>query len=112
MGGHSEVVMRRAARLADGWIWSGNLRPDTAARATVDTVHKLVTAAGRDPGAFGIEGRVTLARLEQDRWANEIAAWRALRGVTHLCVDTMRIGLTKPDQHIETLRRFKEAARV
>ena len=30
--------------------------------------------------------------------------------VTHLCVDTMRIGLTKPDQHVEMLRRFKEAA--
>jgi hypothetical protein len=35
-----------------------------------------------------------------------------MRGVTHLCVDTMRIGWTKPDQHIETLRRFKEAAKV
>ena len=29
------------------------------------------------------------------------------RGVTHLCVDTMRIGLTKPDQHVEMLRRFR-----
>jgi probable F420-dependent oxidoreductase len=112
MGGHSEVVMRRAARLSDGWIWSGNIRPDAAAQATVDKVHQLVKAAGRDPATFGIEGRVTVARLEPDRWASEIAAWRSLRGITHLSVDTMRIGLTKPDQHIETLRRFKEAARV
>jgi alkanesulfonate monooxygenase SsuD/methylene tetrahydromethanopterin reductase-like flavin-dependent oxidoreductase (luciferase family) len=112
MGGHREVVMRRAARLADGWMWSGNIRPDAAAQATVDTVHQLVRAAGRDPAAFGIEGRVALARLEPDHWAGEIAAWRAMRGVSHLSVDTMRIGLTKPDQHIEALRRFKEAARV
>lgn len=33
-----------------------------------------------------------------------------MRGVTHLCVDTMRLGLSKPEQHIETLRRFKEVA--
>ena len=102
--------MRRTARLADGWIWSGNIRPGAEAQATVDSVHKLVAASGRDPGRFGIEGRVTLARLEPDHWAKEIAAWRAMRGVTHLCVDTMRIGLTKPDQHVEMLRRFKEAA--
>ena len=112
MGGHSEVVMRRAARMADGWIWSGNVRPDASAQAIVDAARGLVTAAGRDPDRFGIEGRITLARLEPDRWAAEIAAWRAMRGITHLCVDTMRMGLTKPDQHIEALRRFKEAARV
>ena len=112
MGGHSDVVMRRTARLADGWMWSGNIRPGAEAQATVDSVHKLVAASGRDAGTFGIEGRVTLARLEPDHWANEIAAWRAMRGVTHLSVDTMRIGLTKPDQHVEMLRRFKEAANV
>ncbi len=110
MGGHSEAAMRRAARLADGWMWSGNLRPGPEAQATLDRVHQLVTAAGRRPAAFGIEGRVTLARLTPEQWADEVAGWRKMPGVTHVCVDTMRMGLTKPDQHIDTLRRFKEAA--
>src|SRR6266542_617266 len=108
MGGHSEAAMRRAARLADGWMWSGNLRPGPEAQATLDRVHQLVTAAGRRPAAFGIEGRVTLARLTPEQWADEVAGWRKMPGVTHVCVDTMRMGLTKPDQHIDTLRRFKE----
>jgi probable F420-dependent oxidoreductase len=112
MGGHSDVVMRRAARQADGWIWSGNLRPGPEAQAIVDEVHRLVAEGGRDPGAFGIEGRLTLARLEADQWAKEIAAWRAMRGITHLCVDTMRMGLTRPDQHVEALRRFAQAAAI
>jgi probable F420-dependent oxidoreductase len=112
MGGHSDVVTRRTARLADGWIWSGNVRPGPEAQATVDAVHRLVADAGREPGRFGIEGRVTLARLEPERWKDEMAAWRGLRGVTHLSVDTMRMGLTKPDQHIEMLRRFKAAAGI
>jgi probable F420-dependent oxidoreductase len=110
MGGHSDVVMRRAARLADGWMWSGNLRPGPEAQATLDRVHELVTASGRRPEAFGIEGRVPLARLTPEQWAEEVAGWRKMRGVTHVCVDTMRMGLGKPDLHIDLLRRFKEAA--
>jgi probable F420-dependent oxidoreductase len=109
MGGHSEIVMRRAAKLADGWIWSGNLRPGAEAQATVDQVRQLVAASGRRPESFGIEGRVPLARLVPEQWGAEIAAWRKMQGVTHVCVDTMRLGLTKADQHVDTLRRFKEA---
>jgi len=30
-------------------------------------------------------------------------------GATHLSVNTMRAGLKGPDQHIEAIRRFKEA---
>jgi probable F420-dependent oxidoreductase len=110
VGGHSEAAMRRAARLADGWIWSGNLRPGADAQATLDQAQQLASASGRRPEAFGVEGRVTLAKLTPEQWSDEISAWRKMRGVTHLCVDTMRMGLTRPDQHIETLRRFKEAA--
>jgi alkanesulfonate monooxygenase SsuD/methylene tetrahydromethanopterin reductase-like flavin-dependent oxidoreductase (luciferase family) len=110
MGGHSDAAMRRAARVADGWMWSGNLRPGAEAQATIDTVGELVAAGGRDPAAFGIEGRVVLARLTPDQWPDEVAGWRTMRGVTHLCVDTMRLGLGKPDEHVDLLRRFKDAA--
>ena len=109
IGGHIEAAMRRAARLADGWMWSSNRRPDAEAQALADRTHELVKASGRDPASFGIEGRVTLARLTPDQWASEIEGWRTMRGVTHLSVDTMRMGLTKPGEHIETLRRFKDA---
>ena len=110
IGGHSDAAMKRAARVADGWIWSGNVRPGPQAQAALDEVAQLVAAAGRSPGAFGVEGRVTLSRLGPEHWAEEIAAWRKMRGVTALCVDTMRLGLTRADQHIERLSRFKEAA--
>ena len=56
MGGDSEVVIRRAARLADGWITLQSFRPGPAAQQTVDRLHGLVREAGRDPAAFGIEG--------------------------------------------------------
>lgn len=110
IGGLSDAALGRAARVASGWIWSGALRPGPEAQARVDRAHALVMAAGRQATEFGIEGRVSLAQLSPDQWAGELAAWRAMRGVTHLCVDTMRMGLSKPDQHVETLRRFKETA--
>ena len=109
IGGHVEAAMRRATRLGDGWMWSSNRRPDADAQALADKTYEAVKAAGRDPAAFGIEGRVTVARLPPDQWASEMDGWRKMRGVTHLSIDTMRMGLTKPSQHIETLRRFKDA---
>jgi probable F420-dependent oxidoreductase len=110
IGGLSDAALGRAARVAEGWIWSGAIRPGAEAQARVDQAHALVAAAGRDPAAFGIEGRLSLFQLTPDQWVSELAAWRTMRGITHLCIDTMRQGLTKPEQHIEALRRFKETA--
>jgi hypothetical protein len=70
----------------------------------------MIREAGRDPARFGVEGRITLAQTPAGQWDKTVAAWRAMRGVTHLAVHTVGLGLEKPDNHIETLRRFKEAA--
>ena len=43
-----------------------------------------------------------------DDWNRLGAAWDEA-GATHLSVNTMRAGLKGPDQHIEAIRRFKEA---
>jgi hypothetical protein len=37
--------------------------------------------------------------------------WRSL-GATHLSINTMGINLSSPQQHIDTLRRVKEALGV
>jgi probable F420-dependent oxidoreductase len=106
MGGESEPVLRRAARLADGWITLQTFRPGPAAQQTIDRLRGLVRQAGRDPAAFGIEGRVALAQVPPAEWATEMAAWRAMRGITHLCVNTMGLGLPSPEEHVKTLERF------
>src|SRR5262249_57587436 len=56
MGGDSEAVVRRAARLADGWITLPSFRPGPAGQATVDRLHHLGRAAGRAPAACRIAG--------------------------------------------------------
>ena len=68
----------------------------------------MVQDAGRDPKAFGVEGRMTLSQIPESEWAKELEAWRAMRGITHLCVSTMNLKLAKPDDHVAMLRRFRE----
>jgi len=106
MGGESEPVVRRAARLADGWM--PHFRPGPEAQGVVDRLHALVRKAGRDPAAFGIEGRMTLAQVPPDQRARELAAWRAMRGVTHLCVHTVGLGLKSAAAHVRALEQFRK----
>lgn len=106
MGGESDPVVRRAARLADGWM--PHFRPGPEAQAIVDRLHGLIREAGRDPADFGIEGRMTLAQVPPERRAAELAAWRAMRGITHLCVHTVGLGLKTPAEHVQALERFKK----
>jgi len=108
MGGDSEVVIRRMARLADGWITLPSFRPGPAGQETIDRLHGLIREAGRDPAAFGIEARMALATTPVEQRAKDIAAWRAMRGISHLCVNTMGMGLPGPEEHVRTLERFKK----
>ncbi|MBI4255322.1 MAG: LLM class F420-dependent oxidoreductase [Candidatus Rokubacteria bacterium] len=108
MGGESEVVLRRAARLADGWM--PHFRPGPDAQAVVDRLHGWIRETGRTPANFGIEGRMTLSQVPPGEWAKELAAWRGMRGITHLCVHTVGLGLKTPDEHVRMLERFKRDA--
>ena len=51
---------------------------------------------------------MALAQVPPAEHAKELATWRAMRGVTHLCVNTMGLGLARPTDHVRTLERFKK----
>jgi alkanesulfonate monooxygenase SsuD/methylene tetrahydromethanopterin reductase-like flavin-dependent oxidoreductase (luciferase family) len=106
MGGESEVVQKRTARIADGWM--PHLTPGPKGQAAVDRMLTMVREAGRDPAQFGIEGRITLARVPRENWQKELEAWRAMRGITHLSIYTVGLGLEKPDQHVAQLEEMRQ----
>ena len=106
LGGSAEAVVRRVGRMADGWF--PQFQPGDRARETLDRMHGYAREAGRDPSAIGIEGRIVAANATPDDWANLAKGWKDL-GASHLQVDTMRGGLRSPQEHIDTIRRFKEA---
>ena len=106
-GGGAEPVLRRIARLGDGWF--PQLQPDDTGRATVARLRAFARAAGRDPGEIGIEPRLSVAQGNEDSWRAEVAAWQDIGGITHLSLNTMGGGLRSVDDHLAALRRGKAA---
>lgn len=108
-GGSDDRALRRLARLGDGWFPLFN--PDEQCRAAIEKIRTYARAAGRDPSAIGIEGRVSIGKRSADEWAKDVRAWQEI-GATHVSVNTMKAGLTSPTAHIEAIKRFREAVPV
>ena len=106
IGGHADIVLRRTANVADGWM--PLIPPDDRARTEVEKLHAYAREAGRDPGEIGIESWFTIRDRSPGDWLEWIAAWRGL-GATHLTLNTMESGFSSPADHIDAIRRFKEA---
>jgi probable F420-dependent oxidoreductase len=77
--GTDERVLRRVARLADGWVPLGD-PTDTMPR-----LRQYLEEAGRDPAAFGLTARVTAGPDGPSSW---VEAARKLQGIgaTHLTI--------------------------
>ncbi len=112
MGGESETVLRRTARLADGWMAGGTLRTPSSRLAEspggypamVERLRRYAREAGRDPNTLGLERRINYAGGPAE-WERAAAEWGRIGG-THLSVNTMRAGLASPQAHIEAMRRL------
>jgi probable F420-dependent oxidoreductase len=100
-----EIVLRRVARLADGW--SPNIPTNAAGKAIVAQVHQYAKEAGRDPAVLPLEGRVRIAGKSLEDWVNNVQAWAGL-GATHIIVETRGGGLVFPHQHLAALRQFQD----
>lgn len=99
-GGTAEAVLRRTGRIGDGWM--PQRAPDDLARAQVQRLRGYAEEAGRDPSEVGVEARLTLSAVPDSEWADYAAGWREL-GATHLCVNTMGMGLSGPAEHAKVL---------
>jgi probable F420-dependent oxidoreductase len=103
-GGSSDAVIRRAARLGDGWM--PILAPDTQAEQKLGLLRNELTSSGRDPDKFGIEAWLRMHSADPQGWATAADGWRRLGAGMVMLYPMYR--MTSLDDHIETLRRFKE----
>ena len=105
-GAASEPAFRRAGRIADGWF------PMVAPGAALDdaraVVEQAAAEAGRDPGALGMEGRVSWTDEGVEKLVDHVGRWRAA-GATHVSVNTMNAGLGSVDGHLGALTSAAEA---
>ena len=102
-GGFSAPVYQRAARLGDGFIFTGGVERAVEGWTQLG---EALRAAGRDAAAFGKEmivgrfdatARAVASRLE---WCRE---W----GCTHAAVDTMNKGFDTADAHLDFLAEVR-----
>ena len=99
LGGQSPAAYRRAGRLADGWF--PQIQPGQRLDEAVRIVSEAARAAGRDPTALGMEGRVSWSG-NADEVAIAVARWRDA-GATHVSINTMKGGLVTVDDHLRAL---------
>ncbi len=102
----SEDVLRRVARLADGWM--AQFGPDDRGREIWERVQGYCREEGRDPGQLGLEGRLAARREKEAKWGDALARWKRF-GASHVCVSTMAEGLRGAEAH---QRRLEEVRRV
>jgi probable F420-dependent oxidoreductase len=105
-GGGAEPVLRRIARMGDGWF--PQIRPDEEGRAILSRLHAYTREAGRDPADIGINGGVSIAARSPDEWIEDAIAWKDM-GATHLSVSTRGGELQFPGDHIDAVERFRRA---
>ena len=107
-GGTADIVLKRVARLGDGWMPVG--KPDDSRQLMIEKLTGYLNEEGRSIDDIGIESWVTLKDLSDSDVQKEIEGWRNL-GATHLSVNTMNSGLKFPDEHIQSIEKFLQMAR-
>jgi len=103
-GAFAPAALRRAGRIADGWF--PNIGPGAQLDDSIAIVRSAAEAAGRDPDAIGMEGRVPLARVSNPVTA--VGRWREANA-THVSINTMGMGGTGVDAHLAALAEVSSA---
>ena len=105
-GGGADPVLRRAARLGQGWIPLGN--PGSKTGAMLEALRGYLAEEGRDPADFGIEAWIRYGDGDPDGWRATADKWLSL-GATHLTFYTSGQGTGPLDKQIAAMRAFKDA---
>jgi probable F420-dependent oxidoreductase len=106
IGGRADVVLRRIARVGDGWLPGHSQAAD--AQPALDKLDAYLAEYGRSRSDIGIEPWLLYANGTPETWQQTIDGWQAA-GATHLSLNTMGAGLETADQHIAALGTFARA---
>lgn len=104
MGGHADIVLRRIARTADGWMPLRKLEDGT--REKLETLREYVEQEGRKRDDVGVHGYFHLDTTDAGELVDRIETWSSL-DTDYLSVLTMGQG-RDPEEHTTTIERFAE----
>jgi probable F420-dependent oxidoreductase len=104
-GGSSDAVVKRAARIGDGYM---PIMTPEVAEPKIAMLHDTMKAHGRDPAKFGLEGWLRFDDANPDAWLKAGQGWKRLGAKIVMLYPMYR--MPNVDDQIATLRRFKEVA--
>jgi len=104
-GGSSDAVVKRAARIGDGYM---PIMTPEVAEPKIAMLHETMKAHGRDPAKFGLEGWLRFDDANPDAWLKAGQGWKRLGAKIVMLYPMYR--MPNVDDQIATLRRFKEVA--
>jgi len=107
LGGHSEPAMRRAIRLADGWMAAGSTDSEDSL-ADLAKMQEHLAEAGVDPKSFWLSKRIYIA--VDDDGAKARHKLNAALSYQYAGRDQSHVGLAAtPSEAVEWLGRFIDA---
>ncbi|NOX49907.1 MAG: LLM class F420-dependent oxidoreductase [Gammaproteobacteria bacterium] len=98
LGGMAPAVIKRVARLADGWFPFVNKN----LKSQIGQMHDAAKKAGRDPASIGIE-----CIIPADTSLEDLKALQDM-GVTHVAVVTMNQNLADPQAHLDAISQARD----
>ena len=104
-GGSSDAVVKRCARIGDGWM---PILSPTDAEPKLAVLRETLQQHGRDPAKFGLEGWLRFDEADPQAWAKRAEGWKRLGASVVMLYPMYR--MPKLDDQIDTLRRFKGVA--
>ena len=107
-GGGAPALLKRCARLGDGWVPIGGPN-ETSARA-IETMRRHRATAGLPWDGFGIQAQAQHRGGNTERWRRHAQRWRDL-GCTHLAIATHNAGNHTVDDHLAAVREYLDAVR-
>jgi probable F420-dependent oxidoreductase len=102
-GGEAEAVLKRVARIGDGWF--PQVGP-VEGQPMIERLRTYIREAGRSEDSVGIEARLSPSRVPENGWIDFVEGWRKL-GATHISINTMGLKLPSVTDHLNLLRRVK-----
>ncbi len=100
-GGRADAVLRRMAKLGDGWM-PGGLSPE-AAKPMLDTLHGYLQTEGRTE--FGLEAWLKYEDGNPAMWEQRVHEWDDI-AVTHMCFNTLNAGLPDATAHLKAVTQW------
>lgn len=105
-GGHADIVLKRMARIGDGWL--PNYQSVEDAQPALDRLTDYLAHEGRSIERFGLEPRPRLMDGGIDNVLSRAAEWQAA-GASHLSINTMGCEFTRLEDHLKALTEISKA---